>query len=84
MAFDRLAAGYDAGFSERPVARWLRAREHERLALHVRPGEAALDLGCGTGTDALWLAEQGMQVTALDASPAMLEIARAVRFHAAP
>lgn len=76
MAFDPLAAGYDADFSARPVAKWLREREYERLALHVRDGAAALDLGCGTGTDALWLAEQGMRVTALDASPAMLEIAQ--------
>ena len=76
MAFDPLAAGYDAEFSARPIAKWLREREYERLALHLKPSASALDLGCGTGTDALWLAGQGMQVTALDASPAMREIAQ--------
>lgn len=76
MAFDPLAASYDTDFSARPVAKWLREREHERLSLHLKPAAAALDLGCGTGTDALWLAGQGMQVTALDASPAMREIAQ--------
>lgn len=76
MAFDPLASGYDADFSARPIAKWLREREYERLAQHVKQGAAALDLGCGTGTDALWLAEQGMRVTALDASPAMREIAQ--------
>ncbi|MEH6819288.1 MAG: FAD-dependent oxidoreductase [Dietzia psychralcaliphila] len=33
------------------------------------PVGAALDLGCGEGGDALWLAEQGWDVTAVDLSP---------------
>ncbi len=32
------------------------------------PGGAALDLACGAGNNALWLAEQGLQVTAWDFS----------------
>ena len=76
MAFDPLAASYDTDFSARPIAKWLREREHERLSTHLKPAAPALDLGCGTGTDALWLAGHGMRVTALDASPAMREIAQ--------
>jgi len=33
----------------------------------LRPGRA-LDLGCGEGADAIWLAERGWQVTAVDIS----------------
>ena len=33
-----------------------------------RPGGTALDVGAGEGADALWLAEQGYSVTAVDAS----------------
>ena len=33
---------------------------------------AALDVGCGEGADALWLAEQGFDVTAVDAAPSAL------------
>ena len=36
-----------------------------------------LEIGCGTGTDAIWLAEQGFEVTAIDVSPVAIEIAMA-------
>jgi|KBSMisStandDraft_5_1062788.scaffolds.fasta_scaffold248965_2 tellurite methyltransferase len=34
----------------------------------LKPGRA-LDLACGTGRNAIWLAERGWQVTAVDRSP---------------
>jgi len=56
----------------------------------VRPA-SVLDLGCGTGGHALLLAARGFRVTGVDASEAMLAVARrkaesagaAVRFHCA-
>ena len=39
----------------------------------VRPGTVAVDLGAGTGSLSLPLAQQGADVTAVDISPAMLE-----------
>lgn len=39
-------------------------------------GTDVLDLACGTGTTALWFAEQGYNVTAIDFSTAMLYCAR--------
>ena len=47
----------------------------ERVA-GVAPGHA-LDVGCGPGIDALWLASRGWTVTALEIAPAMLARARA-------
>ncbi|MFD9666721.1 class I SAM-dependent methyltransferase [Rhodococcus sp. NPDC059968] len=41
----------------------------------ARPGRA-LDVGCGEGADALWLARQGWAVTALDVSRIALDRAR--------
>ena len=41
----------------------------------LAPGRA-LDVGCGEGADALWLAERGFDVTALDISTVALERAR--------
>jgi demethylmenaquinone methyltransferase/2-methoxy-6-polyprenyl-1,4-benzoquinol methylase len=45
----------------------------------VQSGNRALDLCCGTGDLALALARRGAEVTGLDFSPAMLEIAEARR-----
>lgn len=40
------------------------------------PAGRALDLACGTGRNALWLAAHGWQVTAVDGSPAAIEALR--------
>ena len=40
------------------------------------PGRA-LDVGCGTGTNALWLAQRGFDVLGVDLSPLAVEKARA-------
>lgn len=45
-------------------------------AAHLPPG-TALDLGCGEGADAIWLASRGWTVTALDVSAVALERAAA-------
>jgi len=73
-AFDAFAAGYDGNFARTGPGRVLRESVWRRLAPHLRPGLQALDLGCGTGEDALWLAANGCQVTAADASLAMLDV----------
>lgn len=43
------------------------------VARKLKPGRA-LDLACGTGRNAVWLAEHGWTVTAVDGSPAAIEI----------
>jgi len=42
----------------------------------VKSSLRALDLGCGTGANGLQLARLGFQVTLMDSSPAMLDIAK--------
>ncbi|GBC83694.1 tRNA 5-carboxymethoxyuridine methyltransferase [bacterium HR11] len=74
--FDALAVAYDAWFTDRPLGRRLRAVVWECLERVFQPGDRVIDLGCGTGEDAVWLARRGIVVTAVDASAAMLAVAR--------
>jgi SAM-dependent methyltransferase len=63
------AAEWDARYSERDGARWS-GRPNGRLVAEVAslaPGRA-LDVGCGEGADAIWLARHGWTVTAIDVS----------------
>jgi SAM-dependent methyltransferase len=76
-AFDLLASDYDETFSYTPIGRYLRGRVHSRLERLFRAGDHVLELGCGTGEDALRLAGRGVSVLATDASEAMLDIAQA-------
>ena len=71
-AFDEAAAAYDSDFAGTTAGMWLRESVWLRLAPFVKPGMRALDLGCGTGEDAIWLARKGCHVTAADGAPAML------------
>jgi SAM-dependent methyltransferase len=41
----------------------------------ISPGRT-LEVGCGTGTNALWLAQRGFDVVAVDVSPLAIEAAR--------
>ena len=50
---------------------------YRALAMEVKEqGGAILELGCGTGRVALRLAQEGIPITGLDFSPAMLAVAR--------
>lgn len=76
QAFDAAAHSYDSDFTHRPLARELRDRVWQYVDHTVACGGQMLELGCGTGEDALHFAARGYSVTAIDASVAMLEKAR--------
>ncbi len=63
------------GETERKWSGRVNARLVE-VAADLAPGRA-LDLGCGEGADAIWLAEHGWQVVAVDISATALQRARA-------
>ena len=71
---------------ERWDRRWAGERAHASTApsgfllaeaADLRPG-TALDLACGAGRNAVWLAEHGWRVTAVDFSGVALRMARAL------
>ena len=71
------AAGWDVRYSERDGAMWS-GRPNGRLLAEVAgltPGQA-LDVGCGEGADAIWLARSGWTVTAIDISDVAVSRAR--------
>lgn len=75
-AFDAIAPCYDAHFTDHRLGRWLREAVREHMRATFPAGQHVLDLGCGTGEDAVWLAGRGVRVTAVDASTSMLGQAR--------
>jgi 2-polyprenyl-3-methyl-5-hydroxy-6-metoxy-1,4-benzoquinol methylase len=74
LAYDAIAAGYDE--QVRGDA-WMRRALHVHYARAFRPGQRVLDVGCGTGIDALFLASLGVEVLGIDGSIEMIEQARA-------
>ena len=46
----------------------------ESLEKAFRPGDRVLEIGCGTGVDACFLAERGVKVLACDSSPQMIAV----------
>jgi SAM-dependent methyltransferase len=76
-AFDAAAAAYDETWGTNPVGLLFRWTFQERLAALFPRGSRVLDLGCGTGEDAVFLAGRGVSVGAVDISPAMIATARA-------
>jgi SAM-dependent methyltransferase len=76
MPFDQLAATYDRDFSFTPLGRALRQTVQTVMAAAFTPGDRVLELNCGTGEDAIWLAQRGLQVTATDASAAMRDVVK--------
>ena len=77
QAFDAAAVDYDQAWGTNPSGLIFRHVYQERLAALFPRGARALDLGCGTGDDALFLARRGVSVGAFDVSSGMLDRARA-------
>lgn len=81
--FDAVADEYDSRFTNSVIGRAQREsvwREMDRL---FRRGQRVLEINCGTGVDALHLAEGGIGVVACDASSEMVAVARR-RLEASP
>jgi ubiquinone/menaquinone biosynthesis C-methylase UbiE len=78
-AFDAIASRYDDMFSAaaNPLIAMMRARVFRAVDRHLDVASTVLELGCGTGEDALTLVERGHRVVACDPAPSMIETALA-------
>jgi SAM-dependent methyltransferase len=84
LAFDTLAEDYDAQFTRSCIGRAQRDVVWREAAAAFSGKLSILELNCGTGEDALFLATLGHRVTALDASRAMIDRASMRKEHEAP
>jgi ubiquinone/menaquinone biosynthesis C-methylase UbiE len=73
--FDALAGRYDETFTTSKIGCAQRASVWKELEKAFHPGDRVLEIGCGTGVDACFLAERGVAVVACDSSPQMLNLA---------
>jgi SAM-dependent methyltransferase len=69
LAYDAIAAEYD---HQREDDEWMRRKLWHHYGCAFQAGQHVLDAGCGTGTDAVFLARRGIRVTAIDISPQMI------------
>jgi ubiquinone/menaquinone biosynthesis C-methylase UbiE len=75
-AFDQAAANYDDLYQNNPIMAWMRAESLTLLKATFPPGSRLIEVGCGTGDEALAMSDSGRRVVATDLSPAMIETAR--------
>ncbi len=82
-AFDRAAAGYDAQYQANSIMAWLRQQNLAAFQSAFPANSRLLEIGCGTGEEALALGTLGYRIVAIDLSPAMIACARAKHMHGA-
>jgi len=70
--FDAVAESYDNTFTESRIGRAQRAAVWRQLEKTFVRGGHVLEIGCGTGVDACFLADRGVSVLACDSSPRMV------------
>ncbi len=75
------APNWDERYASGQLLPWDTGRPDSHLVALIEAGTLApgraLDVGCGTGTNALWLAEHGFEVVGVDISPHAIARARA-------
>src|SRR5258705_10032004 len=76
-AFDLAASSYDEEFTYSPIGKLQRQRVCFYLE-KMLPEQSLkiLEINCGSGEDAVWLAKKGHLVIASDASPKMIQEAK--------
>lgn len=83
-AFDDIAEQYDEMFTESVIGRVQRQAVWRELERVLAPGQRVLETNCGTGVDAIFMAQRGVEVDACDVSPRMITVAKRRKEQQAP
>lgn len=78
---ENAALRYDIGMSILSLGRLSKMRQE--IGRDIKPSSSVLDIGCGTGSLSILLAEQGHSVVGVDLSEKMLSVANSKRLHCA-
>jgi SAM-dependent methyltransferase len=73
-AFDRAAPRYDADAADNAMMGWLRRESLRHLVRAFRADDVVLEVGCGTGSEAIALARRGVRVVVTDVSEGMVAV----------
>src|SRR6266511_3396613 len=76
IAYDEIASRYDRVPLENRINRLMRSVSLARIVSTFPSGVRVLEIGCGTGDEAIALASRGVDVVAIDASREMVGLAR--------
>ena len=76
--FDNAASNYDATFTYSVIGNLQRNLVYNQLSVILTKNKpkTLLEINCGTGEDAVWLAKQSIEVTATDISEKMIALAK--------
>jgi ubiquinone/menaquinone biosynthesis C-methylase UbiE len=74
--FDTIAQEYDEMFTDSFIGRAQRRPVWDKLGEVFQAGTRILEINCGTGVDAVHLAQMGVEVLALDSSAGMIAATR--------
>lgn len=70
-SFDKIANAFDVQDRANPIIGWMRGIVHKIYLKNFKNGDALLELNAGTGIDAIYLAERGINIYATDISTGM-------------
>lgn len=72
-AFSRQSALFDDIYDNNPITVWMRNRVRAQAMRYMKKGNSILELNCGTGTDSIFFAQQGLNILATDNADGMLQ-----------
>jgi 2-polyprenyl-3-methyl-5-hydroxy-6-metoxy-1,4-benzoquinol methylase len=75
-SFDKAAPNYDVTFTNTEIGKMQRSLVYKELSKQLASAKNILEINCGTGEDAIWLAQQKLNITASDISQKMIEAAK--------
>ncbi|WP_019850103.1 bifunctional 2-polyprenyl-6-hydroxyphenol methylase/3-demethylubiquinol 3-O-methyltransferase UbiG [Desulfitobacterium sp. PCE1] len=74
--FDPVAAHYDSWYDTELGSVSDQVERHLAQSMFKAPGPKVLEIGCGTGQYTSWLLQEGYEVTAIDISGEMMDLAQ--------